>query len=220
MVVTLWGALLANRLTRIRHSPEGVIMEPTTKTAKPAKRLSVTIIILGVLMFIVGCVAYGIVSLELSSQGITVAAVTRDDPGPLAGKPVNGPFEALAQINAIQAHTQQRTGGKTYAQLGNVATTDGKTYSTDVSAASSTDGQAHKAGDALSAEDAATYQARATAQTASFLQASLFLSVLAFGVSVFVALMGVIVCLIGITLNSIAKRLPAPQAAPPAVASS
>lgn len=193
-------------------------METTTTTKRPPKRLSVVIIVIGALMLVMGCVVYGIVAAELSSQGIKVAAVSKDNPGPLAGKPVNGPFDALAQIYAIQAHENEATGGKTYAQLGNVATTDGKTYSSDVSAANSTDGQAHKAGDPLSAEDAATYAARSTAQSATSLQTSLFLSVLAFGVSVFIALMGVVVGLIGINMYNIGKRLSAPQAVPPAAA--
>ncbi len=193
-------------------------MNTTNTLAKPAKRLSVTIIVIGALMFVMGCVVYGFVSLELSSQGITVSAVSKDDPGPLAGKPVNGPLDALAQVYAIQTHLQQETGGKTYAELGNVATSDGKTYNADVSAENSTDGQAHNAGDPLSDEDAATYEARATAQTASTLEASLFLSVLAFGVSIFIAIMGVVVILIGINLHTIANRLYAPQHAPEAVA--
>ena len=192
-------------------------METMTKTGNSAKGLSVAVIIIGALMLIAGCVVYGITSSQLASQGITVSAASADNPGSLAGKPLNGPFEALAQINAIQTHMLKATDGKTYAQLGNVATSDGKTYSSNVSLTASTDGQAHSAGEALSAQDTATYKARSTAQTASFLQASLFLSVLAFGVSVFIALMGVVVGLIGINLHVIAKRDSTRQTAAPSV---
>ena len=188
-------------------------METTDKTKNPAKGLSVFVIIIGILMIIMGCLVYGITSVQLSAQGIKVAAVTPEDPGFFAGKTLDGPLEALAEINAIQVHTAKATGDKTYAELGNVATSDGETYRSNVTLANSTDGQIHNAGDPLSTVDAATYKARILAQTASFLQASLFVSVLAFGVSIFIALMGVVVGLIGVNLHMIAKRMFLPQPA-------
>jgi len=153
-------------------------------------------------MVLLGASVYAYTTQQLKSQGITVAAVTADNPGALAGKPVAGPFTALAQVNAINHHVLAATGGKTFAELGNVATSDGKTYSQDVTAAASTDGQAHSAGDALSDQDAATYSARQTAQSGSFLQASLFVSVLAFGVSALIMILGVLAVLIAATFLS------------------
>jgi hypothetical protein len=187
--------------------------KPTTTHSLP-KILSLIVGVIGVLMVAVGITVFAYSSHQLGNEQITVAAVTADDPGSLAGKPVAGPFTALAQINAIDHHMRAATGGKTYAQLGNVASTDGQTYSKDVTVAASTDGQAHQAGDPLSAQDAATYAARSTAQQASFLQASLFVSVLAFGVSTLIIGLGVVVVLIALTLwASLRSPRPAPAVA-------
>lgn len=177
--------------------------EPTVRAAHPFRAprvLSIIVMVLGALMVAVGVTTYAVTASQLNDQKINVAAVTPEDPGSMAGDPVNDPFSALAQINAIQHHTDTATGGKTYAELGNVATSDGKTYNKDVTADASTDGQAHQAGDTLSAADAQTYSARATAQTSSFLQASLYVSVLAFGVSALIIGLGLVVALIGATI--------------------
>lgn len=162
--------------------------------------LTIVVGALGVAMAVVGVSAYAFTSSQLSVQHITVAAVTPEDPGSLAGKPVAGPFTALAQINAINHHMLAATGGKTYGELGNVATKNGATYSRDVPAASSTDGMEHKAGDPLSESDSKTYAARTTAQQGSFLQASLYVSVLAFGVSALVAGVGLVFVLVALAL--------------------
>lgn len=177
--------------------------------------LTIIVGALGAVMAVVGVSTYVFTAGQLSAQNITVAAITKDEPGSLAGKPVGGPFTALAQINAINEHMLAATGGKTYGELGNVATKDGATYSRDVPAASSTDGQEHKAGDALSKEDAATYSARATAQQGSFLQASLYVSVLAFGVSALIAGLGLVLVIIAVALwfsQSPRKASPVQQA--------
>ncbi|MDR0960683.1 MAG: hypothetical protein LBM23_10165 [Propionibacteriaceae bacterium] len=175
--------------------------------------LSLLVAIAGALMLLIGASVYIFTSSQLSAQGITVSAVTAEDPGPLAGDDVNGPFSALAQANAIKEHSFARSGGKTYAELGNVATSDGKTYNRDVEASASTDGAAHKVGDELSEEDAATYSARQTAMNASFLQASLFVSVLAFGVSALIMGLGVVVLIVGIVLLRLVGRRPVAAAA-------
>jgi len=174
--------------------------EQPVKKNRATKALAVIICVIGVFMLVLGIGVYSYTGHQLKSQNINVAAVSADAPGALAGKPVAGPFTALAQINAISHHTALATGGKTFAQLGNVATSNGMTYNKDVAQSASTDGQAHSAGDPLSSDDAATYAARSTAQQSSFLQASLFVSVLAFGVSVLIAALGVIIGLIGITI--------------------
>jgi len=155
---------------------------------------------IGVIMLVAGLAVYGVTSAQLRSQDIKVAAVSADAPGAMAGKQVAGPFTALAQINAIKHHTATATGGKTYAELPNVATSDGLTYNTDLTAEKSTDGQSHVKGDPLSAADAKSYSSRALAQQSSFLQASLLLSVLAFGVAAFIAGTGLTVLIIGLAL--------------------
>ncbi len=179
---------------------------PAVHPPRAARVLSIIVIVVGALMVAVGITTYAYTTSQLADQQIDVSAVTPEDPGSMAGDPVDDPFSALAEINAIQHHTDEATGGKTYAELGNVATSDGKTYNKDVTADTSTDGQAHKAGDTLSDADAKTYSARSTAQTSSFLQASLFLSVLAFGVSALIIGLGLIVALIGVTIHLTLRR--------------
>ena len=169
-------------------------------SSKVPKVLSIIVGVVGALMLIGGIVMYATVSSQLGAQHISVAAVTSDAPGALAGKPVQGPFTALAQVNAIRHHTETATGNLTYSQLPNVATSDGKTYNADVTADKSTDGQAHQKGDPLSTKDAQSYSARATAQTSAFLQASLLTSVMAFGVSALIAGLGLLILVIGIIL--------------------
>jgi hypothetical protein len=178
-------------LSSVQQSPSG---------SRLSRVLSVIVGVLGVGMVITGVSVYAYTSHQLSAQGITVAAVSSDDPGPLAGRPVAGPFTALAQANAINHHMLALTDGKTFGELGNVATSDGKTYRADVAADKSTDGQSHQAGDTLSAADAKTYAARATAQTGSFLQASLLVSVVAFGVSALIIGLGLMFLIVAIAL--------------------
>lgn len=175
---------------------------PSVPLTRAPKILSIIVGVLGVVMLGIGIGVYAYTSSELGAQHITVAAITADAPGALAGKPVQDPVTALAQINAIRHHVSTITGGKTYGELGNVATSDGQTYNKDVTADTSTDGAAHQAGAPLSAADAQTYQARQTAQTASFLQASLLVSVIAFGVAVLIMGLGVILVVIAFAIGT------------------
>jgi len=193
-------------------------MSNSETTAAPkkdvAKILAWLVTIIGVVMFIIGIVAYGGISAQLKAQGITVEAVTADNPGPLAGKDVAGPFTALAQVNGIQQHTIESTsctqpdgtvlfpGGRTFGQIPRAATNDGKTYSSDVkvSDGTSTDGMDHAKGDPISAIDACSYNTRSTAEQSGWLQASLMLPVLAFAVAVFIMGVGLTVVVIGLAL--------------------
>jgi hypothetical protein len=174
---------------------------------KLARIIGVIAIVGGVLCAIIGVAAYTFTSIELKNQHITVASVTPEDPGALAGDDVNGPFSALAEVNAIAHHTAASTGGKTYGELGSVATSDGATYNREVAVGASTDGQAHAKGDPLSADDAKTYASRNLAMNSSFLRASLYTSVLAFGVSALVAGIGVALILLGLAIVVISSRL-------------
>ncbi|MCL2783493.1 MAG: hypothetical protein FWD80_05930 [Propionibacteriaceae bacterium] len=194
-------------------------MSNTETTAAPkkdvAKILAWLIAIIGVIMVIIGIVAYGGISAQLKAQGITVEEVTKQDPGPLAGKDVAGPFTALAQVNGIQQHTIGTTsactysdgttvfpGGATFGQIPRVASNDGLTYSSavTVSDGTSTDKADHAKGDALSKTDTCIYNARNTAEQSGFLQASLMLPVLAFAVAVFIIGVGLTVLVIGLAL--------------------
>jgi len=190
--------------------------ESKARLNRISRILAIIVCVIGLVMFVFGIGTYVFTSQQLGSQGITVSAATADDPGSLVGKPVNGPFTALAQANAINHHALAAGGGKTYAELPNVATSDGKTYNKDVAQESSTDGQAHAAGDPLSEQDAASYAARSTAQQAALLQASLFVSVLAFGVSVLIIALGLVLVMIALALLG---TLPPKQKTQPASAS-
>jgi len=194
-------------------------MSNTETAAAPkadvAKILAWLVTVIGVVMFIIGIVAYGGISAQLKAQGITVEAVTADNPGPLAGKDVAGPFTALAQVNGIQQHTITSTsactysdgttvfpGGATFGQIPRVASNDGKTYSSavTVSDGTSTDKATHAKGDPLSTTDTCIYNARNTAEQSGWLQASLMLPVLAFAVAVFIMGVGLTVLVIGLAL--------------------
>ena len=75
-------------------------------------------IICGILLMLVGVLAWIYTAWELSSQHITVAA---NDYGGLmslfSGRAVNNPLAAIAQAQVINEHTIAATGGRTFAQI-------------------------------------------------------------------------------------------------------
>lgn len=77
------------------------------------KAASLTSIIVGAVLIIGGIVTWVNVSNGLAEQKITVS----EDAKSFAGKKVDGPFTANAEIKVIQKHTLEATGGKTYAEL-------------------------------------------------------------------------------------------------------
>lgn len=125
-------------------------------------------IIAGLVMILVGGVAWGLVASQLAAENITVSADSKF----LANKNVNDPFSAFAQANSINEHAQAMSGGKTYADLG--------------------------------MED----PMREVVMNASFLRASLFTSVVAFGVSAFVAAVGLLLIITGWALRRTAGGPP------------
>jgi ABC-type sugar transport system permease subunit len=74
---------------------------------------ALTSIVVGVIMAIAGVVTWVVVSSTLEDQRITVS----DDANCAAGDNVNGPISAFCQADIIDHHTQEITGGKTYAEL-------------------------------------------------------------------------------------------------------
>ncbi|WP_244928631.1 aromatic ring-opening dioxygenase LigA [Nocardioides sp. W7] len=64
-------------------------------------------------MVIAGVATWVVISTTLADQKITVA----DDADCAAGDDVNGPISAYCQADVIDHHTQEITGGKTYAEL-------------------------------------------------------------------------------------------------------
>ena len=93
-----------------------------TTSNKPVKFIAVFTMLAGLLMIVAGGVTWGLVQSQLKDEHITVAPVTPENPGRLAGKDVAGPFTAYAQASAIQHHALDGAQGKTYAQIGAEAT--------------------------------------------------------------------------------------------------
>lgn len=147
---------------------------------KTTKIVGVLAIIAGFVMAIAGIATYVTVSQQLASENITVPG----DAAFLAGDKVDGPFSAFAQADIINKHALAASEGKTYAELGSLAT------------------QAREAGDEELAQQYT--EQRATVMNASFLRASLFTSVVAFGVAALVIGLGVLFGLVGWALTSVA----------------
>lgn len=174
----------------------------TVNQNKSVRTIGFITAILGIIMLVVGAVAYGMVGSFLKDERITVPA----DASSFAGKPVAGPFTAFSQADIINVHAlapakpetldpaitdaaafAEELGGKTYAELGELAG-EWKAKAAELTGAEATEAQAKA--DAASAK-------RATVMNGSFLRASLFTSVVAFGVSALVMGVGVLFALVG-----------------------
>ena len=160
------------------------------KTRKPVAIIGILSMIAGLVLIIAGGVVWGVITSQLKAEEITVSAVSEDNPGALAGKPVAGPFTAFAQANAINEHALAGSGGLTYAELG------AKVTELKDADATGNDEEIKE----LTAQ-------RATVMNGSFLRASLFTSVVSYGVSALVMGLGVMFILIGWSLRelSVAK---------------
>lgn len=163
----------------------------TTSTKPTVKLIGLFTIIAGILMIVAGGATWVLVTTQLKAESIVVSAVTDENPGALAGKPVAGPFTAYAQANAINHHALEGANGRTYAEIG----ADAKVL------------KAKLAADGLSKEEiAANPDVKALADTrdstmnGSFLRASLFTSVISYGVSALVIGLGVVFGLLGFAL--------------------
>lgn len=160
-------------------------MSAVTKSTKPVAIIGLLSIIAGFVMIIAGGVIWGVVTSQLKAENITVSAVTDEDPGALAGKPVAGPFTAYAQANAINHHALASTGGRTYAELG-------------------ADASAAEAAGASEEEVAEIRAQRTSIMNASFLRASLFTSVVSYGICALVIGLGVMFILVGWAFRRVA----------------
>ena len=114
-------------------------------------------IIGGILLIVVGIIAWIGVTTQLTAENITIP----DDAMAMQGQQVTGPITAYIQADIINHHALEASGGKTYAELDQ--------------------------------DD----PVRATVMQASFLRASLFTSIVAYGVALFAAGMGVLSVLFG-----------------------
>ena len=163
----------------------------TTSSKTSVKLIGLFTIIAGILLVVAGGATWALVTTQLNAENITVAKITDENPGRLAGKPVAGPFTAYAQANAINYHALDGANGRTYAQIGD----DAKAL------------KAKLAADGLSKEEvAANPDVKALADTrtstmnGSFLRASLFTSVISYGLSALVMGLGVLFGLLGFAL--------------------
>ncbi len=77
------------------------------------KTASIVPIVVGIVMALAGVATWFVVSNTVSEQKIAVS----DDADCLAGDEVDGPFSAYCQAKVIDKHTNEITGGKTYAEL-------------------------------------------------------------------------------------------------------
>jgi len=165
---------------------------------KPVKFIGLFTVIAGILMIVAGGVTWGLVQTQLKAEHITVAAITPQNPGRLAGKDVAGPFTAYAQANAINEHALEGAGGKTYAQIGKDATA----LKDKLKASGATDADI-----ATNADVMALAATRANTMNGSFLRASLFTSVVAFGVAALVIGLGVLFILLGFALMKVSNTM-------------
>ena len=75
--------------------------------------LGLVVVIAGCIMSVAGLLTWFLVQDQLSDEHITVS----DDADNFAGDPVEGPFTAYAEADAIEGHALEASGGKTYAEL-------------------------------------------------------------------------------------------------------
>lgn len=140
-------------------------IEPPVRKTGGVKAVGILGIIAGVLLIVVGIVAWIMVSNQLRAENITIP----DDAMAFQGQTVAGPFTAFVQADIINQHALAASGGQTYAELPQ--------------------------------DD----PVRATMMNASFLRASLFTSVVAYGVALFAAGIGVLSILFGWALHRLAS---------------
>ncbi len=132
-------------------------VEPPARNLGLVKWVGIIGIIGGILLIVVGIIAWIGVTTQLTAENITIP----DDAMAMQGQQVTGPITAYIQADIINHHALEASGGKTYAELDQ--------------------------------DD----PVRATVMQASFLRASLFTSIVAYGVALFAAGMGVLSVLFG-----------------------
>ena len=140
-------------------------VEPPVKSVGLVKAVGILGIIGGILLIVVGIVAWIGVTTQLTAENITIP----DDAAAFQGQQVTGPVTAYIQADIINHHALEASGGKTYAELDQ--------------------------------DD----PVRTTVMQASFLRASLYTSVVAYGVALFAAGMGVLAILFGWAIHRLAS---------------
>ena len=141
------------------------VIEPPEKKVGLVKAVGILGIIGGVLLIVVGVIAWIGVTTQLTAENITIP----DDAVAFQGQQVTGPFTAWVQADIINTHALAASDGKTYAEL--------------------------------EQDD----PVRTTVMQASFLRSSLFTSIVAYGVALFAAGMGVLAILFGWAIHRLAS---------------
>jgi hypothetical protein len=165
-------------------------------TNKTVKIIGLFTVVAGIVMIIAGGATWAMVTSQLKAENITVAPITEDNPGALAGDPVAGPFTAFAQANAINEHALAGTGGKTYAEIGKEMTALREQLAADG------DTPAEIAENPQLAE---LQTQRNSVMNGSFLRASLFTSVVSYGVAALVIGLGLLFSLLGYALTRLSS---------------
>ncbi len=88
-------------------------VEPPQKKVGLVRAIGVLGILGGILLIVVGIVAWAMVSSQLRAEKIVVP----DDAMAFQGQTVAGPLTAFVQADIIQHHALSASGGKTYAEL-------------------------------------------------------------------------------------------------------
>ncbi len=88
-------------------------VEPPARRLGGVKAVGILGILAGVLLIVVGIVAWIMVSTQLRAENITIP----DDAMAFQGQTVAGPLTAYVQADIIQHHALEASGGKTYAEL-------------------------------------------------------------------------------------------------------
>lgn len=167
----------------------------TTNSTNPTvKLIALFTILAGLIMIVAGAATWTLVTTQLKAEHITVSAVTEEEPGALAEKPVAGPFTAWAQANAINHHALAASEGKTYAQIGD----DSKALKAKLAAAGTSEADIAVDPDVL-----ALAAARTSVMNGAFLRTSLFSSVIAYGVAAMAIGLGLLFALLGFALRSV-----------------
>ena len=153
-------------------------MATTARSDRFIKGVGIASFVVGLVLLLAGVGTWTMVSSQLADEQITVT----EDARWFAGEQVRGPLTAYSQADIINTHALAATEGRTYAELG----------------------EAMSEVEPGSEEHAELQAQRTTVMNASFLRASLFTSVLAFGVSVMVMGLGVILALTGLAIRRLA----------------
>src|SRR3954452_4253007 len=88
-------------------------VEPPARSLGLVKAVGVLGIIGGILLILVGIIAWIGVTNQLTAENITIP----DDAAAFQGQQVTGPLTAFAQADVINKHALAASDGKTYAEL-------------------------------------------------------------------------------------------------------